>query len=90
MKITAKDLLGLKIIDEIIKEPLGGAHYDYAKVATNIKTVLNKYLNEYDGMSGKKVAEERYLKFRNIGIYEDVTKFKNNRQKATKKKIPKR
>ncbi|MDR1926690.1 MAG: acetyl-CoA carboxylase carboxyltransferase subunit alpha, partial [Endomicrobium sp.] len=59
MKVTATDLLNLKMIDEIIKEPLGGAHYDYTRVAANMKTVLNKYLNEYDGMSGKKIAEER-------------------------------
>ncbi|MCA6070611.1 MAG: acetyl-CoA carboxylase carboxyltransferase subunit alpha [Endomicrobium sp.] len=89
MKITAKDLLGLKVIDEVIKEPLGGAHYDYTKAAANIKTALKKYLGEYDGLSGKKIAEERYLKFRNIGIYEDVVKSKNNRKKTVKKKSQK-
>jgi acetyl-CoA carboxylase carboxyl transferase subunit alpha len=77
MKVTAKDLLDLKIINEIIKEPLGGAHCNYTKVATDIKTALNKYLSEYDGMSGKKIARERYLKFRNIGIYEDIVNAKN-------------
>ncbi|GHT50378.1 acetyl-coenzyme A carboxylase carboxyl transferase subunit alpha [Endomicrobiia bacterium] len=89
MKLTAKDLLKLKVIDEIIKEPLGGAHYDSAKTAVNIKMALNKYLNEYEKISGKKIAEERYAKFRNIGIYEDISEVKKNQKKA-KKKSPKK
>ncbi|GHT59918.1 acetyl-coenzyme A carboxylase carboxyl transferase subunit alpha [Endomicrobiia bacterium] len=89
MKLTAKDLLELKAIDEIIKEPLGGAHYDSAKTAANIKTALNKYLNEYEKISGKKIAEERYAKFRNIGIYEDISEVKKSQKKA-KEKSPKK
>ncbi|GHT55394.1 acetyl-coenzyme A carboxylase carboxyl transferase subunit alpha [Endomicrobiia bacterium] len=89
MKLTAKDLLKLKVIDEIIKEPLGGAHYDSAKTAVNIKMVLNKYLNEYEKISGKKIAEERYAKFRNIGIYEDISEVKKNQKKVKKKSLKK-
>jgi acetyl-CoA carboxylase carboxyl transferase subunit alpha len=89
MKVTAIDLLNLKIIDEIIKEPLGGAHCDYTKVAASIKIVLNKYLSEYDGMSGKKIAEERYLKFRNMGVYEDIIEVKDNHKGTEKKSLKK-
>ncbi|MDR1928837.1 MAG: acetyl-CoA carboxylase carboxyltransferase subunit alpha [Endomicrobium sp.] len=71
MKLVPKDLLNLKIIDEIIKEPLGGAHYDVEKTSLNIKIVLNNYLNEYKNMDMKKIVDERYLKFRNIGIYKE-------------------
>jgi acetyl-CoA carboxylase carboxyl transferase subunit alpha len=85
MKITVKDLLSLKVIDEVIKEPLGGAHYDYAKAAANIKTALDKYLNMYKGMNEKKITEERYLKFRNIGIFEESAVIKNKNKKAKKK-----
>ncbi|MDR2395982.1 MAG: acetyl-CoA carboxylase carboxyltransferase subunit alpha [Endomicrobium sp.] len=84
MKLTAKDLLSLKVIDEIIKEPLGGAHYDYEKTALNIKTSLNKYLSIYEDMTSKKIVDERYLKFRNIGVYEYATK-KSNKNKPLKK-----
>ena len=74
MKVTAKDLLNLKVIDEVVKEPLGGAHYDYEKTALNIKVCLNKYLSIYENMTSKKIVEERFLKFRNMGIYEDTSK----------------
>ncbi|MDR2616657.1 MAG: acetyl-CoA carboxylase carboxyltransferase subunit alpha [Endomicrobium sp.] len=84
MKLTAKDLLNLKVIDEAVKEPLGGAHYDYEKTALNIKVCLNKYLSIYENMTTKKIVEERFLKFRNMGIYEDTSK------KAAKGKILKK
>lgn len=74
MKLTAKNLLSLNVIDDIIKEPLGGAHYDYEKTALNIKTSLIKYLAAYEKKSAKTIIEERYLKFRNIGVYEDRSK----------------
>lgn len=83
MKITAKDLLDFKIIDEIIKEPFRGAHYDHAKMAENIKMILKKYLNQYRSKSYKEVINERYLKFRNMGIYKDDIK---NNVKAMLKK----
>ncbi|MDR2436634.1 MAG: acetyl-CoA carboxylase carboxyltransferase subunit alpha [Endomicrobium sp.] len=70
LKLTSKDLLKLKAIDEIIKEPIGGAHYNHAKMAANIKIALIKYLKAYNGMNRKKVVKERYLRFRNMGTYE--------------------
>jgi len=83
MKITAKDLLNLKAIDEVIKEPLGGAHYDPVKTAANVKTVLNKYLRHYKSKNHKEIVDERYLKFRNIGVYKDI---ENKCNKSVKKK----
>jgi acetyl-CoA carboxylase carboxyl transferase subunit alpha len=71
LKLTSKDLLKLKVIDEIIKEPIGGAHYNHAKTAANIKIALIKYLKAYsNGMNRKKVVKERYLRSRNMGTYE--------------------
>ncbi|WP_374128448.1 acetyl-CoA carboxylase carboxyltransferase subunit alpha [Candidatus Endomicrobiellum agilis] len=89
MKITAKDLLSLKIIDEVIKEPLGGAHCDPSVVAENIKAALSKYLRQYETMSCKEIVDERYLKFRKIGIYEDVAGIESNGKK-TKKSLQKK
>jgi acetyl-CoA carboxylase carboxyl transferase subunit alpha len=68
MKITAVDLLNLKIIDEIIKEPLGGAHSDPEKTAENIKNALAANLKKYENTSGKEISADRYLKFRGMGI----------------------
>ncbi|MDR0820453.1 MAG: acetyl-CoA carboxylase carboxyltransferase subunit alpha [Endomicrobium sp.] len=84
MKITAKDLLNLKVIDGIIKEPLGGAHYDPVATAANIKAVLNDYLCKYKTMSRKEIVDERYLKFRKMGIYEDVAEEKMSVKKRGK------
>ncbi|AKL97405.1 acetyl-CoA carboxylase carboxyltransferase subunit alpha [Endomicrobium proavitum] len=75
MKITAKDLLNLKVIDEIIKEPLGGAHNDAEKTAVNIKASLNKYIKLYEDMSAQKIEDDRYSKFRNMGVFEEPASF---------------
>ena len=87
MKITAKDLMNFNVIDEIIKEPLGGAHYDPSRTATSIKTVLNKYLRYYKSKSSKEIVYERYSKFRNIGVYKEDVKesYKINRNESNKK-----
>ena len=51
MKLSAKDLFNLKIIDEIIDEPTGGAHRDKNKILENVKTSISKNLNLFDEMS---------------------------------------
>jgi len=90
MKITAKDLLNLKIIDEIIKEPLGGAHHNPGKTAINLKSALNKYIGQYKSKSSKEIAHERYLRFRNIGVYEKVKLYNNAIVKNSFKKQEKK
>ncbi|MDR1195578.1 MAG: acetyl-CoA carboxylase carboxyltransferase subunit alpha [Endomicrobium sp.] len=84
MKITAGDLLNLKVIDEIIKEPLGGAHEDPEKTASNIKAVLNKYLKQYEDMTSKEIADDRYGKFRNMGIFSEPETVKKVKEKTKK------
>jgi len=81
MKITAKDLLDLKVIDEVVKEPLGGAHHDPPKTAANIKFALNKYLTYYKSKSSKEIADERYLKFRDMGVYEEIKRKRGYKHK---------
>ena len=71
LKITAKDLFKSKVIDEIIKEPLGGAHLDAVETAMNIKRFITKSLNALSKMTPQQLAEDRYMKFRNMGIYEE-------------------
>ncbi len=69
LKITAKDLLELKVIDEIIPEPLGGAHRDYAETASNIKAAIVRNLQELNKMDVNNLVDHRYAKFRNMGIF---------------------
>jgi|ERR1035437_1494954 acetyl-CoA carboxylase carboxyl transferase subunit alpha len=72
LKPTAKDLFELKVIDEIIDEPLEGAHKDYEYTANNLKTAIVKYLKVLVKIPLNRLLEERYKKFRNMGIYERV------------------
>ena len=69
LKITSKDLLELGIIDEEIKEPLGGAHNDYEETANNLKTSISKYLNELSKLSKEELRNQRYDKFRKMGKF---------------------
>lgn len=69
LKITADDLLKLKIADDIVKEPRGGAHNDIAKASANLKRKLKKHLNELLAMSPEELKNSRYEKFRNLGVF---------------------
>lgn len=70
LKLTAKDLLELKIIDEVIGEPLGGAHRDPEAMAASIKKTIKKYLCELSHLSKQQLLNSRYEKFRRMGVFE--------------------
>lgn len=89
LKITAKDLFKSKVIDEIIKEPLGGAHLDAVETAMNIKRFINKSLNSLSKMTAQQITEDRYIKFRNMGIFEEKI-LKKTGKNTTKKSIKSR
>lgn len=72
LKITAEKLVELKIAEEIIGEPLGGAHNDSAEAAEKLKVALNKNLGELNKLSNKKLLEGRYQKFRQVGVFSEV------------------
>ena len=67
MKLSAKDLLKLKVIDEIIEEPLGGAHRDRDIILNNVRQTLTKNLNYFDELSSEEIMTERKNKFLKIG-----------------------
>jgi len=71
LKPTAYDLLKLKVIDEIIKEPFGGAHRDWEHTFINAGEVLGKHLKETIQLPGDKLKQARYDKFRKMGIFEE-------------------
>jgi len=67
MKITAKELLKMNIIDEIINEPVGGAHRNKEQTVLFTKEVLIKYLDEFKNYSNEEIYNQRREKFLNIG-----------------------
>ncbi len=67
LKITAQDLLKLQVIDEIIPEPVGGAHRDHALTIKTIRKSLDVSLNELSALSGDKLKDLRREKFLNMG-----------------------
>ncbi len=67
LKLTGADLLQLGIIDEVIPEPLGGAHRNPPKTAQNLKESVNKHLKALKAQNKTKLLEMRYQKFRSIG-----------------------
>lgn len=68
MGVTAQDLLGHGLIDEIIAEPLGGAHRDIDQMAIDIKSTLIRHLDTLKTKSISTLIQERYRRYRNIGF----------------------
>lgn len=69
LKITSEDLLDLEIIDGIVKEPLGGAHNDYEMIGKNLQEAILKEINELKDTAPDKLKEDRYNKFRRMGVF---------------------
>jgi len=69
LKLTAKDLKELDIIDEIIQEPAGGAHRDYQLTGERVKDFIIRSITDLKKMSREQLFEDRYQKFRNMGIF---------------------
>jgi acetyl-CoA carboxylase carboxyl transferase subunit alpha len=69
LKLTSKDLARLGIIDDIIPEPLGGAHRDHRGMANTLKTYLLRYLRELTNVPTDRLLEQRYQKFRRMGVF---------------------
>ena len=69
MKITAKDLHHLNVIDSVIDEPLGGAHNNIEQQAIDIKQAFVDQLEQLQQQSADELVEDRFNKFRNIGAF---------------------
>jgi acetyl-CoA carboxylase carboxyl transferase subunit alpha len=68
LKLTAEGLLKMGIIDEVVPEPLGGAHRDPQKSAQNIKEAIQKNLKELKTLSKEELLRARYKRFRGMGV----------------------
>lgn len=82
LKLTARDLEQFELVDEVIPEPVGGAHHDPVATADALKEALVKHLKRLAGVSTKKLLQQRYQKFRKVGV------FAENGKTAKKAKQP--
>ena len=71
LKLTAADLSRLGVIDEIVKEPLGGAHRDPQGMAATLKEVVERHLKDLEKMDMEELLRLRYEKFRRMGAFID-------------------
>ncbi|TWJ13772.1 acetyl-CoA carboxylase carboxyltransferase subunit alpha [Geobacter argillaceus] len=69
LKLTARDIKGLEVIDEIVKEPVGGAHNDHEAMAKALHEALSRNLNELRKIPAEQLVEERYQKFRKMSRF---------------------
>jgi acetyl-CoA carboxylase carboxyl transferase subunit alpha len=69
LKLTARDLLKLEVVDEIIPEPEGGAHRDYDSVAANVGGALRHAVEQVSEIPIAELLEKRYQKFRRLGVF---------------------
>ena len=77
MKLTAQDLLKLGVIDEIISEPLGGAHREPEIIAADLKRSIIKNLNSFENLSKEEIYDHRKAKFLQIGRDQGFSKSSN-------------
>ncbi|QDT27399.1 Acetyl-coenzyme A carboxylase carboxyl transferase subunit alpha [Gimesia panareensis] len=72
LKFTSQNLFNLGIIDEVIPEPLGGAHRDHRQMATALKASLSSNLKNLTGIPRDELVDRRYEKFRKIGMFHET------------------
>ena len=69
LRLTAKDLAGFGIIDEVVREAPGGAHRDPALTAENLRQALRRHLGELKKLTPELLVRQRYQKFRAMGVF---------------------
>jgi acetyl-CoA carboxylase carboxyl transferase subunit alpha len=72
LKITAQDLFQMKVIDEMIEEPIGGAHRDPRRAAELLKEAITRNLSEIKDLSPAELVRLRYEKFRKLGMFDQI------------------
>jgi acetyl-CoA carboxylase carboxyl transferase subunit alpha len=69
LKMTSQHLLDLEIVDDVVREPLGGAHRDHHAMAANLKIFLRSQLRALTAMPVDQLVEARYQRFRRMGVF---------------------
>jgi acetyl-CoA carboxylase carboxyl transferase subunit alpha len=86
LKLTAQDLLELKVIDEIIDEPLGGVHRNIEFVGRQLEEKIKSYLNELKNLPVEELLRKRYQKFRLLGEFIEVEPSKKGKDEVKEEK----
>lgn len=71
LKFSPKHLLEFEVVDSVLPEPLGGAHRDYEKAASTIKSAIKEALKSLKRKPIEKLLDERYARYRKLGMFED-------------------
>ena len=71
LKLNANTLQELGVVDEVVPEPLGGAHNDLKQSAAALKYALQKHLNDLRGLKSDKLLDTRYERYRHLGVFEE-------------------
>ena len=71
LRFTSGDLARLGVVDDVLDEPLGGAHRDHHQMASRLKMYLSRALSDLEGKTPDQLVDERYQKFRCIGVFLD-------------------
>ena len=71
LKLTAKDMKRMKLVDEIVKEPLGGAHKDREQTFRSVSNTIVKSYNEFKNLSPKELVDQRMEKYAQMGVFND-------------------
>ena len=72
LRLNAQNLAEFKIVEEVIPEPLGGAHNDPAQVIAAVKAALHRHLKVLQALSPEELLNQRYERYRHLGLYEEA------------------
>ncbi len=72
LKLTAQDLFHMQVIDEVVEEPIGGAHRDPRRASELLKDAITRNLAEIRGVTAAELIQLRYDKFRKLGMYDEI------------------
>ena len=72
LKLTAEELAALRIVDEVVPEPAGGAHKDPRAMASSLKSAIARHLRELLPIDRDELVERRYARLRRIGSFEQA------------------
>ncbi len=90
LKLTARDLLEMKLIDDVVREPLGGAHRDPEEAAQFLRAAVKRHLQDLEAVERRSLVERRYEKFRAMGVFESLMDAELKKLAATNGKRPRK
>lgn len=72
LKLNATSLQPLGVVDEVIAEPMGGAHYNPEQAAASLKDALRRHLSELTTLDTTRLLDSRYARYRKLGVFEEI------------------